>query len=94
MTVRELLARIDSRELTEWMAYYEVEPWGSEIDDHRFGTVASTIANVNRDPKKRSQPYKPNDFFPRRDEAWDQDIEQNGMMWREFIAPFKKRGGA
>lgn len=31
--------------------------------DLRAGVVATTIANVNRDPKKRARPYRPQDFF-------------------------------
>ena len=88
MTVRELLQRIESRELTEWMAYFELEPWGSEVDDHRFGVVTSTIANVNRDPKK-SMAYKPEDFFPPRITE-EEGLQDNADKWRAFIAPFKK----
>ena len=47
MTVRELLERIDSRELTEWAVYFGLEPWGTEVDDWRR-VSAATIANVNR----------------------------------------------
>jgi len=68
-SVRELLLRFDSRELTEWMIFHDMEPWGAEPADLRAGIVASTIANVNRDHKKRSQPYKPEDFMPRRTPA-------------------------
>ncbi len=66
MTVRELLARIDSRELSEWNAFFELEPWGCEMEDWRTGLVASTIANVNRDPKKQRKPFEPDDFMPQR----------------------------
>jgi len=89
MTVRELLRRIDSRELSEWQAYYGIEPWGTEVDDHRFGVVTSTIANVNRDPKKRARPYNPDDFFPRHT-GEEEDVEDNADKWRAFIAPFQK----
>lgn len=93
MTPREVLARHSSRELTEWMAFFELEPWGSEIEDHRFGVVASMIANVNRDPKKRSKPYEPTDFFPRRDEQFEEDDpETSAAKWREFVSAFKKGG--
>ncbi len=64
MTVAELDRRMSSRELTEWMAYFEVEPWGEERADLRSGIVASVIANANRDPKKRKQPFAPADFMP------------------------------
>lgn len=65
MTVGELLARISSRELTEWMAYAQVEPFGEERGDLRAGIVASTIANVNRDTKKRRKPFEPEEFMPK-----------------------------
>lgn len=66
MTVRELLERVDSRELSEWMIYFEMEPWGTDVEDWRAGMVASTIANVNRDPKKQIKPYDPEDFMLKR----------------------------
>ena len=46
------------------MAYAELEPFGHEADFWRAGIVASTIANVNRDRKKRSSPFTPQDFMP------------------------------
>jgi len=33
-------------------------PWGVETEDLRTGIIASTIANVNRDPKKQKKPFK------------------------------------
>jgi hypothetical protein len=33
--------------------------------DFRTGLICSVIANVNRDPKKKSSPFKPQDFMPR-----------------------------
>ena len=46
------------------MAFYALEPWGSMIEDHRFGTVAALLANIHRDRKKRLQPFSWKDFFP------------------------------
>jgi len=34
--------------------------------DFRTAIIASIIANVNRDTKKKSTPYKPQDFMPSR----------------------------
>lgn len=82
MTVRELLARIDSRELSEWMAYFSMEPWGTETEDWRAGMVASTIANVNRDPKKQKKPFEPKDFVPRRVPIEEQAPEQQAEIMR------------
>lgn len=64
MTVRQLLASIDSVELTEWMAFERLEGFGSLVDDLRIGQVAATVANVNRDSKARPQPFRPSDFMP------------------------------
>ena len=44
------------------MAFFDLEPWGSHIDDLRAGTIASMIANVNRDTEKRSEAYGPLHF--------------------------------
>ncbi|MDQ7019612.1 MAG: DUF4035 domain-containing protein [Robiginitomaculum sp.] len=46
-TVRELLARIDARELAEWQAYYRLEPFGEERADWRQAQTTAMIANVN-----------------------------------------------
>lgn len=64
MTVGELGQRMSSRELSEWMAYDAIEPIGNSW--MQTGMVAATIANVNRDPKKRPSPYQPEDFMPER----------------------------
>jgi hypothetical protein len=58
-SVSELLSRTSSAELTEWMAYYRIEPWGTEADDIRTGIIASTEANGNRDPKRQRRPFSP-----------------------------------
>jgi hypothetical protein len=56
---------MSSREFAEWLAYFELEPFGEERADLRSGIVASTIANVNRDPKRRRRAFRPEDFMPR-----------------------------
>lgn len=63
MTVRQLLDSLDSAELTEWMAYFNIEPFGPVQEDYRAG-VLSAIA-FNSVPRERGQtPAKPEDFFP------------------------------
>ena len=62
MTVRELLQRIDSRELTEWIAYDTVEPIGAVRTDLSAGIISSTIANCHRG--KNTQAFTPMDFMP------------------------------
>jgi hypothetical protein len=64
MTVRELLARTDSAELTEWRAYYAIEPFGELIADQRHGIAVAALANINRDSKKKPDAYVGSDFIP------------------------------
>lgn len=65
MTVGELLSRISSRELTEWMAYYSQEPFGEVRGDLQSAIVAAMIANVNRDPKRQRQAFEVEEFMPK-----------------------------
>jgi hypothetical protein len=62
MPVRELLQRIGSDEITEWMAFYQLEPFGDMRADLRSGVIASTFANANR--TKHTRPFTPEDFMP------------------------------
>ena len=52
---------MSSRELTEWMAFDLVEPFGDRRGDIQAAVVASTIANVNRG--KSTRPYEVQDFI-------------------------------
>jgi len=61
-TVRELLNRIDSRELSEWMLYEQMEPFGDTLTDMHASQLAYLLAETNRDTKKRKDPFKPDDF--------------------------------
>ncbi len=55
-------AEISSAEFTEWMAYYQLEPFGEQIADMRHGIACALLANVNRNADNKPEPYKPNDF--------------------------------
>ncbi len=60
-----MLRQITLRQLLWWEAYAEVEPFGETREDWRAASVAATIANSQRDPKVRPQPYAPKDFLLR-----------------------------
>lgn len=93
------LSRISSRELTEWQAYYNLEPWGEERADLRSAIVASTVANTGLifvDRKHRRRQYKVDDFMPdfgaREDGggevlvAMDPEIDKAEENWRRQLA--------
>lgn len=69
MSVRRAQAEIDSYEFTEWMAHYEIEPWGEIVADLRHGTATALHANLNRDAEKRPEPYRAEDFIHWRDKG-------------------------
>lgn len=62
MTVRQLESTIQASELLEWMAFFQMEPWGAVREDYRAGVIASTLVNVNGG-KKGKQAAQPHDFF-------------------------------
>ena len=57
-----MLERIDSRELSEWIAYDKTEPIGDVRNDLGAGIISATIANCHRG--KKSKAYTPLDFMP------------------------------
>lgn len=62
MTVAELDYRLDSSELTEWMAYENMTgPLGRRRQDIQAATIAATIANANRG--KGGKKFKMSDFL-------------------------------
>jgi len=63
--VDALLARLSSTQISEWMAYYALDPFGEERADLRAAMIMSLIANVNRDAEKKREPYTAEDFMPR-----------------------------
>jgi hypothetical protein len=54
---------MDSKELTEWMAYSTLEPFGGDVPYLGHAITASTIANANR--RKGTRAYKVDEFMPK-----------------------------
>lgn len=72
------MCSITSDEFTYWMEMAKLEPFGSQVEDLRVGTLAALTANLHRDTKKKREPFVPADFTPwsdpRNDEARDEPI--------------------
>lgn len=47
----------------EWLAYWQLEPFGGARDDLRAGLVAAVAANSAFGRAKGARTYKPSDFF-------------------------------
>ena len=93
MTVAELLARVSSKELTRWMVFYEVEPFGAGLPYIGEGIVASNIANVNRQKGKKA--YTPDDFIPKfertKSQSVDDMIDFASMITKAFGGEDKRK---
>jgi len=61
--VRQLLECVDSHELTEWMAYDLIDPFGEARADYRSAIVAAQVTNHSFSPPRTSA--LPSDFCPR-----------------------------
>ncbi|MDR8398280.1 DUF4035 domain-containing protein [Paraburkholderia sp. USG1] len=64
MSVARCQAEISSAEFTDWLAYHQIEPFGEQMADLRAGAIVAAIYNVNRDTKKRPDPFGPSDVIP------------------------------
>jgi hypothetical protein len=74
MTVAELLSRISSKELMEWMAFEQLEPFGYEIEMLGHAQTACTISNRLRSPEE--EPKKIQDFMPKLENNTKEKPEQ------------------
>ena len=83
----ELLTVISSDELTEWAAYYQLEPFGEYRGDLRAGIVASTLANIHA---KKGHSFTPADFMQRFQPA----EAKRGMTADEAMDALKRIAGA
>lgn len=48
-------------ELVEWVAYYELEPFGARRDNWHAGIIAALLANIHR--AKGAKAVSPSDFL-------------------------------
>ncbi len=80
-----MLTQIPARLLNEWMVFYGLEPFGYEANFQGHALTASTIAEVNRDPKKLSRPFTAEDFMPKK----SQDSDDKPSVFQRMKEYFK-----
>jgi hypothetical protein len=101
-TVGDLGAAMDSAELTEWLAFYDLEPWGCGVEDARTALVACLLANQWKG--KDDKPAAFEDFLPDRggeraarqvrpEDMTPEEIEEhNARFLAAFSTGNRKRG--
>ena len=92
MTVEELGQRMSSRELTEWRAYYDLEPFGDCREDFRTGILASLIANMFRG--KGDKVTAPLDFMIHQDAKIDKGQPVDAKEGQQKMIDALKKLGA
>ena len=80
-TVAELEETMSSRELTEWIAFNAIQPFGDTRADLRSAIIASTVANCHR---TSGTPFKVADFMPY-EEKPKNDVEASLACIRAMI---------
>jgi hypothetical protein len=86
-----MLRDLTSPQLTELEAFWRHEGgWGDWKQDYRIGQLCSIHANINRDSKKRLQPYSPEDFAMRPSQERDSEEAQRGVKARLDMLAGKK----
>jgi len=65
LDVDAVLASLSSRQLAEWDAFERIEGgFGDRAAWDRMANMLALYAEVNRDKKKRTQPFKASEFMP------------------------------
>ena len=53
-----MLREMSAEQFIEWQVFYSLEPFGEDREDLRFGSIVSTLMNINRNTKVRKQPFE------------------------------------
>lgn len=75
------MQEVDSREFSEWQAYWGLEPWGEGRADLRMGILASTFANVHRTGE--TPPFTPQDFLPHFEAGHDAAMDEDAVILQQ-----------
>lgn len=76
--VDALLAKMSSHTLTEWMAYYELEPFGDELLDVHLARLEAILINANRgqgESAKNEREFR----------LWKLDLQSSGAEFFESL---------
>lgn len=73
---------LTSEDVTDWLADYELDPWGEWRDDYRMGVLAAS--NVNLWRGEGEEPVSPFDFIF--DFSQTPEPESESQSWEEQLA--------
>lgn len=89
-TIAEWQEVMSSEEFCEWIAYYEMNPFGPKRDDYQAALIAKTIAQVNA-PKGKV--FKLDDFMLSfKTRAAQEDRKMSGDQVLSFFRGMQQPG--
>jgi hypothetical protein len=87
------LDALTASQLAEWEAFYRLEPFGNEQDNHRFGMICtvimSAIEQIFGDKKRKPHKWQPSDFFPTEEKPKTQTADEMKQKLMSIAEAFK-----
>ncbi len=85
VNVDRMLRRMPWGMFREWVAYRQLEPYGDDREDWRHAALSALLANLQRDPKSRPQPYAPQDFLLRFTQHAQRRRQSADEQWKNWL---------
>jgi len=77
-----MLESMSSRQLSEWMAYFTLEPSGDELLDTHLATLSALLYNANRPKSEKAKQVKDFKHWPVPEKQFDaQGFFDNLKSW-------------
>lgn len=85
VNVDAMLVSMSNLQFEEWIAYFQIEPFGDEW--LRSAMLMTMIANANRDKDLKPEPFEVNDFLPiSQEDVFEEDPEQSWKRNKEILS--------
>lgn len=75
-----MLREMSARQVDEWLAFYQIEPWGLAVADFLFAHLKAVIANLFL--KKGQRQIKPEKFLVWPDKPAARAVEED--EWQQL----------
>lgn len=89
----EWQAVMSSREFAEWMAFFQLQPFGDRRADFRNASLMALISNVMTRTKDSDPVKTPEEFMPDFEKALDElqaheEIPEHVRLWQKIRSRF------
>ena len=88
-----MLRSMTAKQFIGWWHYFQIDPFGEKRADYRAASIVTMIANVNRDPKQKAQPYQLEDFILKFGQAVRKQTPEDQLLVAKLWAAAFSKGG-